>query len=242
SEERTGRTIGHYRVLETLGSGGMGVVYRAEDLRLGRKVALKLLHGPASEADPRELARFRREACVAAALSHPNVCTIFGVEDFDGEPAIVMELLEGETLEDRLARGPLTLDELRRVGSQLAFALDAGHRAGIVHRDFKPANIILTANGAKVLDFGLAKVEQHNLLDPTLVNVSKKGAILGTLHYLSPEQAQGEAVDAACDVFAFGSVLYEMATDAKAFAGGNPASVIAGILERQPQPIASLRP
>lgn len=242
SEELAGRTIGHYRVLDVLGSGGMGVVYRAEDLQLGRKVALKLLHGPATEADPRELARFRREACASAALSHPNVCTIFGVEDLAGEPAIVMELLEGETLADRLARGSLRLDELRRAGSQLASALDAGHCAGIVHRDFKPANIILTANGVKVLDFGLARVERGEMFDPSLANVSRNGAILGTLHYLSPEQAQGKDVDSASDVFAFGAVLYEMATGVKAFAGDNPASVIAAILERQPPPIASVRP
>src|SRR5215831_5984703 len=130
TEDLPGRTIGPYRVLEMLGSGGMGVVYRAEDLRLGRKVALKLLHGPACESDRGALARFRREARVAAALSHPNICTIFGIEDFDGEPAIVMELLEGETMAERLARGSLPFDQVRRLGSELASALDAGHRAG----------------------------------------------------------------------------------------------------------------
>ncbi|HKE24637.1 MAG TPA: protein kinase [Bryobacteraceae bacterium] len=237
-----GKTLGHYRVIEMLGNGGMGVVYRAEDLRLGRNVALKLLHGPASESDPGSLARFRREARAAAALSHPNVCTIFSVEDFAGEPAIVMEFLEGETLANRLARGPLPIDQLRRVGSQLASALDAGHRARIVHRDFKPANIILTANGAKILDFGLAKADGAELFDPGLAFVSKNGAIFGTLNYLSPEQAQGKEVDGAADVFAFGAVLYEMATGARAFAGDNPASVIAAVLEKQPPPVASLRP
>jgi len=242
TEDLPGRTIGQYRVLEMLGSGGMGVVYRAEDLRLGRKVALKLLHGPACETEPAALARFRREARAAAALSHPNICTIFGVEDFAGEPAIVMELLEGETMAERLARGPLPLDQVRRFGSQLAAALDTGHRAGIVHRDFKPANIILTANGAKILDFGLAKAESGDVFNPSLANVSKAGAILGTLNYLSPEQAQGKEVEAASDVFAFGAVLYEMATGAKAFAGDNPASVIAAILERQPRPVSSWRP
>ncbi len=233
-EELEGRTIGHYRVLELLGRGGMGVVYRAEDLRLGRKVAIKLLDGPAREAAPGTLARFRREARAAAALSHPHICTIFAVEDFAGEPAIVMELLEGETLAECLGRGPLSLDQVRRLGAELASALDAGHCAGIVHRDFKPANIILTANGPKVLDFGLAKFACEGLLDPELAAMTKTGAILGTLHYLSPEQAQGKEVDTASDVFSFGAVLYEMSTGAKAFAGDNPASVIAAILERQP--------
>ena len=233
-EELEGRTIGHYRVLELLGRGGMGVVYRAEDLQLGRKVAIKLLHGPAREAGPGALARFQREARAAAALSHPHICTIFAVENFEGEPAIVMELLEGETLAECLGRGPLSLDQVHRLGAELASALDAGHRAGIVHRDFKPANIILTANGAKVLDFGLAKFACEGLLDPELAAMTKTGAILGTLHYLSPEQAQGKEVGIASDVFSFGAVLYEMCTGAKAFPGDNPASVIAAILERQP--------
>ena len=240
-EKLAGATIGHYRVLELLGRGGMGIVYRAEDLQLGRKVALKLLQGSAREVGASALMRFQREARLAAALSHPNICTIFAVEDFEGEPAIVMELLDGETLADCLARGPLPFDQFRRIAIQLASALDAGHRGGIVHRDFKPANIILTANGAKVLDFGLAKTQREDALSANWAAVTKTGAIVGTLNYLSPEQAQGKELDSASDVFAFGAVLYEMCTGAKAFPGENPARVIALIMERQPAPVGSLR-
>jgi eukaryotic-like serine/threonine-protein kinase len=241
NDDLAGKILGHYHVHEMLGWGGMGVVYSAEDLNLGRKVAIKMLHGPARQTDPRSLVRFRREARVAASLSHPNICTIFAVEDFDGEPAIVMEFLAGETLEKRLAHGPLVFDEIRSVAAQMAAALDAGHRTGIVHRDFKPGNIILTPNGVKILDFGLAKAEREDALSADLQGVTKAGAILGTIHYLSPEQAQGNEIDAASDVFAFGAVLYEMCTGAKAFRGDNPASVIAEILRGQPAPLSSLR-
>ncbi len=239
----TGKSVNHYRVLERLGSGGMGVVYRAEDTKLGRQVALKFLPCSAAETPPRILDRFRREAQVAAALNHPHICAVYGVEEVSGEPMIVMELVEGQSLAERLAKGPLPFDQTLQLGVQLAQALDAGHRAGIVHRDFKPANIMLTRSGAKILDFGLAKWERA--AEPegaTEAGATQPGTVLGTLNYLSPEQAQGRDVDARSDIFAFGVVLYEMATGKKAFHGPNRVSVIAAILERQPPSVSAAMP
>jgi serine/threonine protein kinase len=234
----SGQTFSHFRVIAKLGSGSMGVVYRAEDLRLGRQVALKFLPLPAREAPPGLIERFQREARAASALNHPNICTIYGVEEFAGQPVIVMELLEGETLEARLVKGPLGLEKALPLALQLAEALDAAHRKGIVHRDLKPANIMLTRSGVKVLDFGLAKVERAIAGEQeTLTKVTQEGTILGTWQYMSPEQAQGKDTDARSDIFSFGLVFYEMITGKRAFEGSNPASIIAAILEREAPPL-----
>jgi serine/threonine protein kinase len=227
----TGQVISHYRILERLGAGGMGVVYRAEDLKLGRQVALKFLPGPAGELPQSTLQRFDREARAASTLNHPHICTIHGLEDLGGQPAIVMELVEGETLAERLSKGPLLRTEALRLAIQIASALAEAHRKGIVHRDLKPTNIMLTHSGAKVLDFGLAKVETH--LAPVDECVTIEGTILGTLHYMSPEQAQGKEADVRSDIFSFGVVLHEMITGKRAFEGANPTRVIAAILERE---------
>jgi Tol biopolymer transport system component/DNA-binding winged helix-turn-helix (wHTH) protein len=207
-EDFSGKTFSNYRVLERLGSGGMGVVHRADDLKLGRQVALKFLQFPADELPSSVLERFEREARAASALNHPHICTVYSVDSFAGQPVIVMELVEGETLEARLARGPLKQSEAIALAIQIADVLAEAHRKGIVHRDLKPANVMLTKSGAKVLDFGLAKMERP-LMDGDR-SIHQDGRIIGTLRYMSPEQAQGAETDARADVFSFGVVLQEM--------------------------------
>ena len=235
-----GSVVSHYRLLDKLGEGGMGVVYRAEDLKLGRHVAVKFLPMVDGELPESVLRRFEREARAASALNHPNICTIHGLEDFDGRPAIVMELVEGETLAARLARGRLPVEEAVGIAIQIADALAEAHRRGVVHRDLKPANIMLTGPksrpGVKVLDFGLAKMERPVTSTPDAETVTERGAIVGTLHYMSPEQVEGKDADARSDIFSFGLVLYEMATGQRAFEGESRASVIAAILEKEPPP------
>jgi serine/threonine protein kinase len=233
--------VSHFRVLDRLGIGGMGVVYRAEDQKLGRQVALKFLPLGLA-ADPAALARFRREAQAASALNHPNICTIYGVEECDGRPVIVMELIEGESLEAVLARGALPVDEAVAIAIQIVAALDAAHRKGIVHRDLKPANVLVTATIVKVLDFGLAKMERPLLGMEGPSYVTQEGAILGTLHYMSPEHAEGKHADASSDIFSFGALLYEMLAGRRAFDGPNAARVMAAILTQEPAPLDSAIP
>ncbi len=221
----SGQTFAHFRLIGKLGSGGMGVVYRAEDLKLGREVAMKFLPIPASEASVQMIERFEREARAASALNHPNICTIYGVEELVGQPVIVMELVEGETLAARIAKGALQLDQALPLAIKIASALDAAHRKGIVHRDLKPANIMVTKSGAKVLDFGLARIEQAPS-DATL-----PGVVLGTPKYMSPEQREGKPADARSDLYSFGLVLFEMLTG-KRRQDADPARVADPELER----------
>jgi len=233
-----GETLAHYRVLTKLGSGGMGVLYEAEDLRLGRHVALKFL--PAEMArDPEALLRFEREARAASALNHPNICTVYAIEEHEAQPFIAMELLEGETLAERLQHGPMTVDALLDVAIRVVDALEAAHAKGIVHRDLKPANIFLTAHGeAKVLDFGLARIDVRN--DDKDSTLTKPGFTMGTAAYMSPEQACGLSIDARSDLFSVGSTLYEMATGASPFTGETPALVVDAVLHREPSPARQL--
>jgi len=240
-----GQQVSHYRILGKLGGGGMGVVYEAEDLKLGRHVALKFIPENLT-GDPKSLERFTREARAASLLNHPNICTIHGIEDNNGHPFIVMERLEGESLKQHIAGHPMEVDEVLEVGVQVADALVASHAKNIVHRDIKPANIFLTPNGpVKVLDFGLAKLV-HNLgteddagADNSLTAI---GVIPGTAVYMSPEQARSETVDARSDLFSFGVVLYEMATGKKPFTGANSLVTLNAVLHSKPVPPKEINP
>ena len=239
----SGKRLGPYELLSSIGAGGMGEVYRAQDTRLNRIVAIKVL--PPHLADSSEMKeRFEREARTIASLNHPHICTLYDIGHQDGTDFLVMEYLEGETLAQRLVKGPLPLDQVLRYAIEIADALDKAHRKGVTHRDLKPGNIMLTKSGTKLLDFGLAKLKQE--VAPANVQLSQlptandpltaQGTIVGTLQYMAPEQLEGKEVDARTDIFAFGAMVYEMATGKKAFEGKSQASLIAKILETDPPP------
>jgi serine/threonine protein kinase/tetratricopeptide (TPR) repeat protein len=266
AENLEGRKVSHYRILQVLGGGGMGVVYKAEDLKLGRKVAVKFLPAEMT-GDARAFERLEREARAASALEHPNICPIYELGEHDGQPFIVMQLLAGQTLEERIEGGsqqrkPLPVNEVLAFALQIVAGLEAAHAKGIIHRDIKPANIFITTrNEVKILDFGLAKAVENDLADtqlseqaasaqtsaaappaiPSNLRLTRTGTTVGTAHYMSPEQVRSEKLDARTDLFSFGLVLYEMATSQRAFPGGTAAVVYDGILHRAPQPIPQLR-
>jgi len=245
-----GLTLGHYRVVSLLGSGGMGEVYRATDTRLDRTVAVKVLPQHLS-SNPERRQRFEREARAVSSLSHPNICALYDVGHQDGIDYLVMEYVEGQSLAERLEKGPLTMDQALRCAIQVADALDKAHRAGITHRDLKPANVMLTKSGTKLLDFGLAKLRgsetetvftAQSTLPTEQLSLTAEGTILGTLQYMAPEQVEAGAVDARTDIFSLGAMLYEMITGNKAFSGKSQASLIGAILRAEPPQISTIQP
>src|SRR5215472_3134724 len=252
-----GTRLGPYKIVAPLGAGGMGEVYQARDTRLDRTVAIKVLNSTLV-ASPNLRSRFEREAKTISQLNHPNICTLYDVGHEDGTDYLVMEFLQGESLEERLKRGPLPLKELVSIGCDIADALERAHRAGIVHRDLKPGNVMLTKTGAKLLDFGLAKpgtmsaaggsasapllsaAMTVDLPTPQQSPLTQQGALVGTVQYMSPEQIQGLDADSRSDIFAFGAVLYETATGKRPFNGKSQIKVASAILEDEPQPVSEV--
>jgi Tol biopolymer transport system component len=242
-----GQKLGSYEIEEQIGAGGMGEVYRARDPRLERTVAIKVL--PERTADSADLKeRFQREARAISSLSHPNICILHDVGEQDGRDYLVMEYLEGETLAERLTTGPVGTPEMMRIAIQIADALDSAHRQGLVHRDLKPGNVMITRDGAKLLDFGLAKLtiadtppESFSALTLT-APLTTEGALVGTMHYMAPEQLEGKEADARSDIFAFGALLYEMATGKRPFDGASQASLIASVLKEEPPSVTTIQP
>src|SRR6266511_615274 len=243
--------LGPYEIQTPIGAGGMGEVYRARDTRLERTVAVKVLPSHISTS-PEVRQRFEREAKKISSLSHPHICALYDVGNQDGVEFLVMEYLEGETLSERLAKGPLAFDQVLRYGLEIADALDKAHRQGIVHRDLKPGNVMLTESGVKLLDFGLAKAvapaAARSGVSPTTFpthtgrDLTAEGTILGTFQYMAPEQLEGRESDGRTDIFAFGAVLYEMATGKKAFSGKSQASLISSIMGSEPAAVSTVAP